>query len=122
MDDLLRINRIKSRRAVAVPGQIGVTLVLENGHAMLTGQGEQRLTSLQRQDRSGRVLDRRDRIDVFRDNALAPKILDDPSKCVDLQPLLVERGADDVHPEALQLGKRTAIGKLFEDHRVATLE
>src|SRR5215472_11419513 len=115
VDDLLRIHRIQGRRARTVPGQIGIAFVFKDRDIMLSRQGEQLLAAFARQDRTGRVLDRRDRIDVFRNDTLALQVLDDPAKSLDLQPFVVERRADNVGPEALELGQGAAIGEFFKD-------
>src|SRR6516162_6341790 len=122
MDDLLRIHRIERWRASAVPGQVCVALVFKDWNTVLSRQCKQLLAALARQNRAGRVLDRRDRVDVFRNDALSLEVIEDPGDRVDLQPLIVQRRANDVDTEALQLSQRAAISEFFEDDRVTSLK
>src|SRR6516162_7533494 len=122
MDDLLRVHRIERRWARSFPGQVGVALVFENRDTVLAGQGQQRLATIARENRAGRVLHGRDRIDVFGPDPFAPEILDDAGETIDRQALVVERRADDVYTQPLQFGQGAAIGELLEDDGVAALE
>src|SRR5438270_7457061 len=122
MDHLLRVHRIQRWRTRPRPTQVGIALVLENRDAVLAGQCEQLLAALARQDRAGRVLDRRDRIDVFRYDIFSPEVLEDPSERIDPQAVVIERRADDVDAEALELGQRAALSEFFENDGVAALE
>src|SRR5271166_73273 len=122
MDHLLRVHRKQGRRAAAVPGQIRVAFVLEDRDAVLFRQGEQFLAAPARQDRAGRVLHRWDSIDVFGYGSLAPEILQNAGECVYPEALVVERRADHIDAETLQLGQGAAIGELLEDDGVAALE
>jgi hypothetical protein len=91
-------------------------------HAVFDRHLEELLPAFERHDAAGRVLDGRDRVDVFRGDALALEVLKDVGERVDLDAVFIERCANDLLALALQLGDRAAIGEFLEDHRVADFE
>src|SRR5260221_12523691 len=119
---MLRVHCKQGRRAVAVPGQIRVALVLEDRDTVLSREREQFLTAPARQDRAGRILDRGYRVDVFRNGSLPPEIVENAGERVDPHSLVVQWCADHIDAEALELGERAAIGELLEDDGVAPLK
>ena len=80
------------------------------------------MAAVHRQDRAGRVLHGRDRVDVFGHGPFALQLVEDLRQRVEAQAVIVERRADDIDAEALQLADRPAIGEFLEDHGVAAVE
>ena len=80
------------------------------------------MPAVERQDAAGRVLDGRDRVDVFRLHAARLQPVEDRRQRIDADAVLVERHADDVDAAALQLGQRTAVGIFLDQDGVARRE
>ena len=107
-------------RALAVPDQVGIAVVLENRHAILLRQLQQFGAARLRHDGAGRILHRRDGVDVFRRDAAALEIGERCGQRVHPHALAVEWNADRVDAEPGQPVQRALVGFLLDDHGVAT--
>ena len=85
---------IERGRALAVPDQVGIAVVLENRHAILFGELQEFGAARLRHDGAGRVLHGRDGIDVFRRDAAALEIGERRRQRVHPHALMVQRNAD----------------------------
>jgi len=74
------------------------------------------------QDRSGRILHRRHRVDVFGPYAPALEAIERRGQRVNAHALAIERNANGFDAETLQAGERALIGGLLDDDRVAARE
>ena len=100
MDDAAVLaHGVERRRPPAVPDQIGVAIVLEDRHAVLLGEPQQLDAARFAQDRAGRILHRRDGVDVFRPHAAALEIVERSGERVHAHAVAVERNADGVDAE-----------------------
>ncbi len=120
MDDVAGLaHGVERGRPLAVPGQVRVAVVLENRHAILLRQAQHFGAAVFGEDGGGRVLHRRDGVDVFRRDALGLEIGERGRQRIHPHAVLVEGNADDVDAELGQAVDRALIGLLFEDHGVA---
>ena len=110
---------VERARALAAPDQVGIALVLEDHDAILGGDLQQLGAARLAHDGAGRILHRRDRVDVLGRDALLLQLLELLLQHVEPQALAVERDADHVGAELVQLGERTAIGLLLDDDGIA---
>ena len=88
MDDVAMLaHGVDRGRALAVPDQVGIAIVLEDRHAVLLRQLQHLGAARLGHDGAGRVLHGRDGVDVFRRDAAA---------------LVVgQRGRQRIHPHAV---------------------
>ena len=107
------------RRAFAVPDQIGVAVVLEDRNAILLGELQELETPLLGHDGAGRVLYRRDGVDIFRRDPAAFEVAERIGECIHPHPAAVERNTDRFDPEPRQPGQRALIGFALYDHGIA---
>ena len=97
MDDVAGLaHGVDRGRALAVPDQIGIAIVLEDRHAILLRQSEHLGAARLRQDRAGRVLHRRDGVDVFWRDAVLLELSERFRQRVDPDTMVVERDTDRV--------------------------
>ena len=94
-----RAHGVERGRALAVPDQVGIAIVLEDRHAVLLGRAEQLGAALLRHDGAGRVLHGRDGVDVFRPDAAALEVVERGRQRVHPHAVAVERNADRVDAE-----------------------
>src|SRR5215469_3489437 len=92
---------IERRRPLAVPDQVGIAIVLEYRPAVLRGELEHFAASRLAQDRPGRILHGRNRIDVFRLYAAALERCEGVAERIHAHALAVERDADRFDAEPL---------------------
>ena len=110
---------VERARPLAGPDQVGIALVLEDHDAVLGGDLQQLGAARLAHDGAGRVLHRRDGVDVLGLDALLLQLLELLLQHVEPQPLVVERNADRVDAELGQLGERAAVGLLLDQDGVA---
>ncbi len=113
---------VKRGRALAAPGQIGITVVLEDRHAIGLGQRQQLLAAFEAEDRAGRVLYGRDGVDEFRPRAFGFEIGERRLQRIHPHAVLVERNADDIDAEPLVAVERALVAVALADQRVAARE
>ena len=120
MDDAaVPAHRIERGRALAVPDQVGIAIVLEDRHAILCCELQELGAARLRQDGAGRVLHGRDGVDVFRRDAMALEVGERGRQRVHPHPLLVKRDADRVDAKPGQSVQRALIGLPLDNNGVA---
>ena len=120
MDDAaVPAHRVERGRALAVPDQVGVAIVLENRHAVLCGELQELGAARLGHDGAGRVLHGRDGVDVFRRDAAALEVGERRRQRVHPHALMVERNADHIDAEPGQPVQRALIGVALDDDGVA---
>ena len=118
-DAAMLAHGVDRRRALVVPDQVGVAIVLEDRHAVLCRQPQQLDAATFRHDGSGRILHGRDGVDVLRPDALALEVGERRGHRIGAHAVAVERHADHVHAHALHAVDRALVGLLLEQHGVA---
>ena len=120
MDDAAVLAQgVKGRRPAAVPGEIGVAVVLEDRHCVAFRQPQQVEAALFRHDGAGRVLHGRNGVDVFGVDAAAREILERRLHRIDAHALTVERDAYRLDPEPRQPVQRALVAVPLDEHSVA---
>jgi hypothetical protein len=89
---------VERGRAPAVPGEVGVAIILEDRDVVLLRQPQELATARLAQDGAGRILYGRDRVDVFGADASTLEVVEHGGHRVDAHAVLVERDAHRVHP------------------------
>ena len=120
MDDAAVLaQRVQRRRPLAVPDQVGIAIVLENRHAVLFGKPQHFVPARLAQNRAGRILHGRDRVDVFRPDVAALEIVERRGERVHAHAVAVERNADGIDAEPGPAIERALIGLGLGDDGVA---
>ncbi len=120
MDHALAVRHgVERARPIARPDQVGIALVLEDHHAVFGRELDQLGAARLAHDRAGRVLHRRDGVDVLGLDAFLLQLLELGLQQVEAQALAVERDADDVGADLGELGQRAAVGLLLDQDGVA---
>jgi hypothetical protein len=114
--------RMDRRRPLAGPHQVRIALVLEDHGLVFAGERDQLLAALHRHDRAGRILHRRDGVDVLGRDALGLEVGERRLQRIHAHAVIVERDADDVDAELRQPGQRAAVGLLLDQDGVALAE
>ena len=110
---------VERRRTLAAPDQVGIAFVLEDHDAVLAGESDQLGAALLAHDAAGRVLHRRDGVDVLGRDALLLQLGELLLHHVEAHAFLIERNADHVDAEPHQPVDGAAIGLLLDQHCVA---
>ena len=106
-------------RALAVPDQVGIAIVLEDRHAIGFRKLQELGAAGHRHDGAGRILHGRNGVDVFRRDAAAIEVGERRRQRVHPHPLLVERDADHVDAEPVQPVQRSLIAVTLDDDGIA---
>ncbi len=106
-------------RTLAAPGEVGVAIVFEDRHAIVARQLQHLGAAALGQDRAGRVLHRRDGVDIFRRDAAPLVVGERGSQRIDPDAVLVEGNADGIDAEPCEPVQRALIGLLLDQHGVA---
>lgn len=110
---------MERRRPLAAPDQIGVAVILEDRHAVFLRQRQEFAPPRFIQDRAGRILHGRNRINIFRADALAPEVFERLRKRIHAHAAAVKRNADGIDAEPIKPCQRALIGRLLDDDGVA---
>ena len=110
---------VERRRPLAAPDQVGIALVLEDHDAVFGGELQQLGAARLAHDGAGRILHRRDRVDVLGLDTLLLQLLELLLQHVEPQAFVVERDADRVDAELDEPGERAAVGLLLDQDGVA---
>ena len=107
---------------LALENQVGVALVLEDGHAVFLAQLQHSVTAFHGQHGAGGVLQGRDRVDVLRTHAPVPQVFQRLLQVVHAHAVIVHIDANDVDLAPPQVAQGARETERLDDCGVALFQ